>query len=299
MSAPLDRVLEKLIGGDGKSLEGFGVVCANSRGPLIEPGIFKYGTRIEIAGDGRVRMTVVRSLSDRPGGESGVYEIHKDKAFVLHVAELLKSCRLEEIQAQPASPMGAIINISVVAGGTAADYSFASSDAAATKFLKPLLNEIVALSDELEGSPIMTLGVDLIAPTHARIGNVRFAASLDLHNSGTQGYWLTHPSRLTAEHEGCELIYGKKPEVTQETMPEPLETQRAPLTAPDGSQPDLLWMAPSGRARVELAAQVNYASPGNYFMRAGYACYSGGGTLGGQPHFVGAAFSTDIEVIVS
>jgi len=294
----LDQALEELRGGNDRLLAGFGVIYKNSRGLLTPPGIFKHETRIEITGDGRLRMSVFRSLSDRPGAEAGVYEIRKNKEFVLRIVERLKSCRLDAIAAAPVDPAGATLRFCVTAGAASAEYAFPSSDAAATRLLKPLLNEFVILADEFEQKPLMTLSVALIAPVDGRIGGARVPIFLELHNSGTRGYWLRHPSRLTAEEEGCVLIYGKKPEARQDAMPEPLELLRAPLSASGAAQPDL-WMSPAGRARIELAAQVHTASAGIYFMRAGYACYSDGPAGNGQPYFMGAAFSPDREMIVS
>jgi hypothetical protein len=295
VSEDLDRVFDSILAGRDNLLDGFGLVRTATRGPRTPSGFFKWEDRMEVAGDGRIRMTVVRSLGDMPGSEPGVYEMQKDKDFVLNLVRLVKQSKLDALPPSRVEPADVMIRVEVVGGGLKMERAIAASDRRAAALLNPLLNAFIPISEELQHNPVMSLSLGLAAPPRAPTGTVRVTVGLTFRNFGKQGYWLMHPMGLSGEDDGCELLYGKRVEVRDDIMPEPVVVLQAPLTT-RGKSMDAIWMAPAAETTVDMIATLQCGSPGRYFMRARYSSYMQGPALGGRPCLVGTAFSPDIDM---
>lgn len=299
MSAAMEAVFDRILAGDAHLLDGFAVQRTVTSGRRTESGVCIHEDRLELAGDGRVRLALHRSLSDMPGRQAGVFEMRVPPDVVLGLVRLLKAHPFDPLPRSHIEPMDTAMRLTVVAGGLVSDFAFPSSDRAAAASLRPLLNELATLLAGAEQHPAMTLGLMLVAPPQATIGASRLALSVVFGNFGAQGYWMTHPANLDGADDRFVLLYGRLPDVRDDQMPPPLEIVRVPLEVRVHPVPGLVWMGPRTKVQIECSAEVRFEAGGPHFMRVGYCSYGGEQTVASQPHFVGGAFASDIEVLVA
>ncbi|NRF70599.1 hypothetical protein HLB44_26700 [Aquincola sp. S2] len=298
MSA-MQAVFDRILAGDAHLLDGFAVQRVVTSGRRTESGICIHEDRLDIAGDGRVRLALHRSLSDMPGRQVGVFETQVPADVVVGLVRLLKAHPFETMPRSQIRPVDTVMRLSVVAGGMVSEFTFASTDRDAAASLRPLLGELATLLARAEEHPSMTLGLMLAAPERVAIGESRLAVSVAFGNFGSQGYWMTHPAHLAGGDDLFVLLYGRLPEVRDDQMPPPLEIARVPLEVSVRPVPDLVWMGPRTKMTIECSAEVRFQAGGPHFMRAGYCTYGGEATIASQPRFVGGVFASDIEVLVT
>lgn len=301
MSDRLTKALDRILEGDTQLLESAGFARVTTTGARTASGIFEWEDRLEIRGDGTIRQTTFRSFAEAPGQEPGVYELKKDRAYVLSVLRMLREAGLDALPAGRVEPNDVGIRLSAVAGGAQVEWAVAASDQMALRPVQPLLNQFIPLTLQLLDHPVMTLGLDCSAPAQAKVGSARLAIGLRFRNSGSRGYWLAHPAKIVEDgrFEHCGLQYGIKPVVRDDIMPRPLQILRATLKPVGNDAPDLIWAGGHSETPVNCTAQIDFPEPGRYFMRAAFSTYAGGISASSQPRFVGGVFSKDVEVAVT
>jgi len=301
MSDRLTKALDRILEGDTQLLESAGFARVTTTGARTASGIFEWEDRLEIRGDGTVRQTTYRSFADGPGQEPGVYELKKDRPYVLGVLQALRAAGLDALPAGRVEPNDVGIRLSAVAGGAHVEWAVAAGDHMALRPVQPLLNQFVPLTLQLLDHPVMTLGLDCSAPAQAKIGSARLTIALRFRNSGPRGYWLAHPAKIVEDgrFEHCGLRYGIKPVVRDDIMPRPIQILRATLKPVSNDAPDLIWIGGHSETTVNCTAQIEFPEPGRYFMRAAFSTYAGGISASSQPRFVGGVFSKDVEVAVT
>ena len=301
MSDRLTKALDRILEGDTQLLESAGFARVTTTGARTASGIFEWEDRLEIRGDGTIRQTTYRSFAEVPGQEPGVYELKKDRAYVLSVLRMLREAGLDALPAGRVEPNDVGIRLSAVAGGAQVEWAVAASDHMALRPVQPLLNQFVPLTLQLLDNPVMTLGLDCSAPAQAKVGSARLAIGLRFRNSGSRGYWLAHPAKIVEDgrFEHCGLRYGIKPVVRDDIMPRPLQILRATLQPVANDSPDLIWIGGHSETPVNCSALIEFPEPGRYFMRAAFSTYAGGTSASSQPRFAGGVFSKDVEVAVT
>jgi len=301
MSDRLTNALDRILDGDTQLLESAGLARVTTTGAQTPSGIFEWEDRLEIRGDGTVRQTTYRSFADGPGQEPGVYELKKDRSYVLGLLRTLREAGLDAIPAGRVEPNDVGIRLSAVAGGAYIEWAVAAGDHLALRPVQPLLNQLVPLTLQLLDHPVMTLGLACSAPAQARVGSARLTVALRFRNSGSRGYWLAHPARIVEDgrFEHCGLRYGIKPVVRDDIMPSPIQILRATLKPVANDSLDLIWIGGHSETPVNCTSQIDFPEPGRYFMRAAFSTYAGGISASSQPRFVGAVFSKDVEVVVT
>jgi hypothetical protein len=301
MSDQLTRALDRILEGDTELLGSAGLARVTTTGARTPSGIFEWEDRLEIRGDGTVRETTYRSLADAPGEEPGVYELKKDRSYVLGILRALREAGLDALPSGRVEPNDVGIRLSAVAGGAYVEWAVASGDWMAQRPVQPLFDQFVPLTLQLLDNPVMTLGLACSAPAQARVGSPRLNVALRFRNSGTRGYWLAHPARIAEDgrFEHCGLRYGVKPVVRDDIMPRPIKILRATLKPAVSEAPDLIWIGGHSETSVNCTVQIEFPEPGQYFMRAAFSTYAGGVSASSQPRFVGAVFSKDVVVAVT
>lgn len=297
--AAIQAVFDRILVGDAHLLDGFAVQRVVTSGRRTESGICIHEDRLDIAGDGRVRLALHRSLSDMPGRQVGVFETQVPIDVILGLVRLLKAHPFDALPPSQVRPADTVMRVSVVAGGLVSEFVFPSSDRAAAAALRPLLGELASLLTQAEQHPSMTLGMMLAAPQRIAMTDTRLALSVVFGNFGAQGWWMTHPAHLADGDDLFVLYYGHLPEVRDDVMPPPLEIARVPLEMSVQGVPELIWMGPRTKVTIECSADVRFHTAGPHFMRAGYCAYRGESTVASQPRFVGGVFSSDVEVMVA
>jgi len=301
MSDRLTKALDQILEGDAQLLESAGFARVTTTGARTPSGIFEWEDRLEIRGDGTIRQTTYRSFADGPGQEPGVYELKKDRAYLLNLFTALRDAGLDALPAGRVEPADVAIRLSAVAGGASVEWAVAAADHTSLRPVQALLNQFVPLTLQLLDHPVMTLGLDCSAPAQAKVGSARLTIGLRFRNSGSRGYWLAHPAKIVEDgrFEHCGLQYGVKPVVRDDIMPRPIQILRATLQPTGTDAPDLIWVGGHSETPVTCTAQISFPEPGRYFMRAAFSTYAGGTTASSQPRFVGGVFSKDVEVTVS
>jgi hypothetical protein len=301
MSDRLTKALDRILEGDTQLLESAGFARVTTTGAQTPSGIFEWEDRLEIRGDGTVRQTTYRSFADGPGQEPGVYELKKDRAYLLGILRTLREASVDALPPARVEPNDVGIRLSAVAGGAYIEWAVAAGDHLALRPVQPLLNQFVPLTLQLLDHPVMTLGLDCSAPAQAKVGSAPLTVGLRFRNSGSRGYWLVHPAKIVEDgrFEHCGLQYGIKPVVRDDIMPRPIQILRATLKPVANDSPDLIWITGHSETQINCTAQVDFPELGRYFMRAAFSTYAGGITASSQPRFVGGVFSQDVEVTVT
>jgi hypothetical protein len=300
MTEIFDQLLTRIVEGDEAAREGFGFSRMTTAGVLTPGGVFEWEDRLEIRGDGMVSQTTCRSFADNPGDRPGLYELRTPPASIGYLAGLIRDAKLEDLPPVRTGVASNIIRLSVVADGIAVERAVSARDPDALEPLQPLLNAFIPLTVQLQQYPTMALDLELRldAPPKTPVGPAELKGVLRFSNPGRRGFWIAHPAALEQDgrFERCELVYGQLPVIEPDIMPRPLELQQAPLTAQGDGARGLIWLHPGGEALIPFGAELTFAEPGRHFVRAVFATYHGGVSIGGQTRFQGAVFSKDVMV---
>ncbi|MGC4053373.1 MAG: hypothetical protein QM757_29070 [Paludibaculum sp.] len=301
MNPILDKALLQALSGSQDALAEFGLERHTLAGPGIPGAGSEWDERLTLTGDGILTLSSNRSIADISSEPIGLYRKQDKAETVRRAIQLVRESALAELPPLRVEPADARIRINVACGGVVERVTLGLTDPMALEPARPLLQELDRMAQAVRADPIRTLRIELDMPDNVPAAKVRLRLMVIFQNSGTEGYWLTHPGALRREHrwEQCTLVYGRKPEIVPGFTPPPIELQAAALEPIREEGLDLLWIPRGEEVEQRFNCVMEPPVPGLYLARAVFSSYLGEDQVSGRPRLRGCAFSNQVELEVT
>jgi hypothetical protein len=301
----IKQALAQVASGDPKAGATFGLERRYSTGMFaVLAGIYEWEQRLQLSGQGIARAAVYRSLGDRGGDPTGIYQTTFSPEQVRDLAGLALDSGILDYDAGHIEPGDLMIRIRFAALGIMHDVFLSMDITPEEEKIRQFLTTLTKLDKEVRKHPFRTLTI-----TASVTGEIPKAGArkrvpilLTLRNEGPQGHWVRNPAAMIPDGqlERRYVTWARKPEMRpgETSLPTSFVNGALEPAATRGPQYAVIWLAPQSETKIECSAIVNFPSAGTYYFKAGFTTFEGGHVYEGAGRWVGGVFSQAIELEV-